>query len=160
MIIGRGTKKFLARVGQPSNIGLDSDGHLGDWYATAWFWSPQVAVFVNERSLLPVLLPLASASTVLARFPLVFEQVAVRLGVPDTALRGELTAMNDQTLAKTESRSVLGTMNEFGHLADNYRWMRNDVDLIDLALWLAEVPCRPLFAGEGTPREELKSRLS
>jgi hypothetical protein len=159
VIIVRGTKKFLARVGKPSDIGLESRGHLGDWYANVWFWRPQVAVFVNERSLVPVLLPLAPASTVLARFPSVFAQVAGHLGVPDTAIRGELTAMNDQTLAKTVSRSVLGTMNEFGHLADNYRWMHDDVDLIELALWLSEVPCRPLFAGEGTPRDELRSRL-
>ena len=160
MIVVRGTKKFLARVGRPSDIRLESDGELGDWYASAWFWRPQVTIFVNELCLLPVLLPLAPASSVLARFPSAFAQVAGGLGVPDSAIRGEMTAMNEQALAKTVSRSVLGIMNEFGHLAENYRWRHENIELLDLALWLSEVPCRPLFSGEGTPRDELRARLA
>lgn len=160
MIIVRGTKKFLARVGRPSDVGSEPDGRLGDWYANAWFWRPQVAVFVNELSLLPVLLPLAPASSVLARFPSVFGQVAGALGLPDSAVRREFTTMTEQTLAKTVSRSVLGTMNEFGHLADNYRRRHDEIDLVDLAVWLSQVPCRPLFAGEGTPRDELRARIT
>lgn len=34
---------------------------LGQWYATAVSWKPQVALFANEGTLLPVLTPLASA---------------------------------------------------------------------------------------------------
>jgi hypothetical protein len=160
VIVVRGTKKFLARVGRPSDIELESDSQLGDWYANAWFWRPQVAVFVNERSRVPVLLPLAPASSVLARFPSVFAEVAGALRLPDSAIRVELRSMNEQKLAKTASRSVLGTMNEFGHLADNYRWMHDYIDLVDLAVWLSQVPCRPLFSGEGTPGDELRARLS
>jgi hypothetical protein len=40
----------------------------GRRYATAFFWRPQVALFVNESTLLPVLIPLAPATTVIARF--------------------------------------------------------------------------------------------
>jgi hypothetical protein len=160
MIVVRGTQKFLARVGRPSDVELESDGQLGDWYANAWFWRPQVAVFVNQASRLPVLLPLAPASSVLARFPPMFAQVAGRLGVPDAAIDGELATMNEQALAKTASRSVLGTMNDFGHLADNYRWRHDEIDLVDLAVWLSEVPCTPLFSGAGTPGDELKARLT
>ena len=160
VIVVRGTKKFLARVGRPSDTQLESDGQLGDWYANAWFWRPQVAVFVNEISLVPVLLPLAPASSVLARFPSAFAQVAGALGLPDSAIRREFSSMGVQTLAKTASRSVLGAMNEFGHLADNYRWLHDEIDLVDLAVWLSQVPCRPLFSGEGTPRDELRARLA
>lgn len=31
-----------------------SDTLLGNWYATAIFWKPQVALLVSERTLLPV----------------------------------------------------------------------------------------------------------
>jgi hypothetical protein len=36
-----------------------SDTALGNWYATVLFWKPQVALLVSERTLLPVLMPLA-----------------------------------------------------------------------------------------------------
>jgi hypothetical protein len=42
---------------------------LGEWYATALFWRPQVALLVNEPTLLPVLIPLAPGTTVPARSP-------------------------------------------------------------------------------------------
>jgi len=41
---------------------------LGDWYATYLPWRPrQVALLVSERTLLPLLIPLAPASTLLNR---------------------------------------------------------------------------------------------
>lgn len=60
------TKKLLDRLRQPRVDPADAEASitaLGPWYATAVMWRPQVALFVNERTLLPVLLPLAPAST-------------------------------------------------------------------------------------------------
>ncbi len=42
-------------------------------------------------------------------------------------------------------------MNEFGHLADSYREQHDPVDLVELSLWLAQVPCRPLQSGLDFP---------
>jgi hypothetical protein len=39
---------------------------LGSWYATVLLWKPQVALLVNEKTLLPVLMPLAPAKDLLA----------------------------------------------------------------------------------------------
>jgi hypothetical protein len=50
-------------------------------------------------------------------------------------------------------------MNEFGHLADSYRWRNDVIELVELSLWLAEVPCRPLFGSEGSPDRELRALL-
>ena len=70
MLIVRATRKLLDRVGPPNlGEGEQSTTGLGPWYATALFWKPQVALFVNEPALLPVLMPLAPAATLLARFP-------------------------------------------------------------------------------------------
>jgi Domain of unknown function (DUF6933) len=66
----RPTRKLLDRIGAPSlDEGQQSTTLMGQWYATAMFWKPQVALFVNEPTLLPVLMPLAPAATLLARFP-------------------------------------------------------------------------------------------
>jgi hypothetical protein len=60
VLIVRATKKLLERIGPPSlDGGEQSTTLMGQWYATAIFWKPQVALFVNEPTLLPVLMPLA-----------------------------------------------------------------------------------------------------
>jgi len=63
MIVVRGTKKFLDRVGRPDASGASS-ASLGDWYANALLWRPQVALFVNAQTLLPVVVLLAPANSV------------------------------------------------------------------------------------------------
>jgi len=64
------TKKLLDRVPQPVMPAVsEPTTALGNWYATALFWKPQVGLLVNERTLLPVLMPLAPAATLMARFP-------------------------------------------------------------------------------------------
>jgi hypothetical protein len=157
MVVVRGTKKFLQRVGGVDACGAVSSGALGDWYANVWFWRPQVALFVNECSLLPVRVPLAPAASVLERFPAGFAEVASQIRVNGAALEAELGVMSDRVLAKTASRSVLGVMNEFAYLADNYRWLNEVIDLNELSLWLANVPCGPLYGSYGTPDQALRA---
>jgi len=160
VLVVRGTKKFLDRVGPPAaSVAAPADG-LGDWYANVWFWRPQVAIFVEERSLLPVIVPFAPASSVIDRFPSAFEATAGALGIPSSAVRRELATMDDRVLARTASRSVLGVMNEFGHLADNYRWRHEEIDLLAVSLWLAQVPCTPLLDRHGTPGDTLRALLT
>ena len=70
MFVIRATKKLLDRIKpatlEPSPV---STTVLGDWYATAVFWQPRVALFVNESTLLPILIPLAPAAGLPNRFP-------------------------------------------------------------------------------------------
>ena len=64
------TKKLRGRVKTiPAQGSETSTTRLGDWYATAVFWRPQVCLLVNEATLLPVLVPLAPSATLAARFP-------------------------------------------------------------------------------------------
>ena len=70
MLVVRATKKLLDRLGPVTlESGQTSTTRLGDWYASAWAWRPQVALFVSEATLFPILMPLAPAATLLARFP-------------------------------------------------------------------------------------------
>jgi hypothetical protein len=72
------TRTLLRRIGRidgaDSAPAQRSTSALGDWYATALTRRPQVALFVNETTLLPVLLPLAPAATVTSRFPAALAQ--------------------------------------------------------------------------------------
>ena len=70
MLVVRATKKLLDRLGPVTlESGQTSTTRLGDWYASAWAWRPQVALFVSKATLFPLLMPLAPAATLLARFP-------------------------------------------------------------------------------------------
>ena len=64
------TKKLLDRIKPDVHVAVDGTTILGDWYATALFWKPQLALLVNERTLLPVVMPLAPATTLAQRFPM------------------------------------------------------------------------------------------
>ena len=64
MLAVRGTKKVLSRVGIAAPVHELSTCAPGDWYAKTLFWRPQVALFVNERTRLPVFVPLAPTKSV------------------------------------------------------------------------------------------------
>jgi hypothetical protein len=161
MLIVRATKKLLQRIGPPTlQEGEHSTALLGEWYATALPWRPQVALLVNESTMLPVLMPLAPAGTLLAR---IAEQVAVVLaahGAPDAVIDDELERMRDCRLAGTANRSVVGIMNEFTFLATVHRDKGGQLDLLDLSLQLATTPCGPLYRKNVSPDRELAALLT
>jgi hypothetical protein len=151
------TKKLLDRV----KIGITShDGSpatvLGNWYATALLWKPQVALLVNERTLLPVLMPLAPAADLAARFPQQLERVLTAHGVDQSFIDRELAQMREVQYTKTFNRSVVGIMNQFSYLAEGYRDYLETDDLLELSLKLSETPCSPLYKSAVSPDRELK----
>lgn len=115
----RNQEEFLDRVGRAEPQPATSSGVLGDWYANVLFWRPQVALFTSEKALVPVLVPLAPTSSVAARFPAAFAGIATRIGIDPSPLDAEVRAMGEFVLAKTASRSVLGLMNDFAHVANH-----------------------------------------
>lgn len=139
------TKKLLDRIKPSIAVSLPPPTTaLGNWYATALFWKPQLALLVNERTLLPVLMPLAPASTLTARFPDELAAILDRHGASRAVIEREMAAMSDVALAKTANRSIVGTMNEFSFLAEGYREYLETSDLITLSMRLAETPCSPI----------------
>ncbi|MBK6972204.1 MAG: hypothetical protein IPH26_04345 [Sterolibacteriaceae bacterium] len=117
---------------------------LGNWYATALFWKPPLALLVSERTLLPLLMPLAPASTLAVRFPIEFDEVLRRHGVIRAAVEREVAAMAEVAFAKTANRSVLGTRNEFSFLAEGHREYPETSDLMTLSMHLADTPYGPI----------------
>lgn len=68
--------------------------------------------------------------------------------------------MRGFVLAKTASRSVLGVMNEFAHLANHYRNEHQTLDLTEVSLWLAQAPCGPLYGSHTSPDRALQALLA
>jgi len=128
---------------------------LGDWYATALFWRPQVVLFVNDLTRLPVLVPLAPAASVVARFVDQVARVFAGLGLDPRFVDAEVVEMSQHRLAKTASRSVVGTMNDFAFLAVVHRDHGEATDLVGLSLRLAHTPCGPLSGSTGFPDLEV-----
>lgn len=155
------TKKLLARVKHPIVDPVEPTTALGNWYATALFWKPQVALLVSERTLLPVFMPLAPATTLARRFPDELGRVLDAHGVDPRFLDNEIRSMGDGRYAKTASRSLLGVMNEFTFLGDVHRIeLGADEDLVALSVRLAETPMSPLYKRHVSPDRELKSLVA
>ncbi len=157
MFVVHATKKVLDRCGGPSPVDVPTTTTLGDWYATALFWKPQVALFVNEQTRLPIFVQLAPAATLLDRFVIHLGVVLGAHGINPRFVGAELAEMADHRLAKTASRSVLGTMNDFAHLAEHHREQDPGVGLLEQSLSLAHTPCGPLQDRTGFPDLELKA---
>ena len=155
------TRKLLDRVNRPVLPAVSEPATiLGNWYANVWFWKPQVALLVNERTLLPVLMPLAPAVTLAERFPEAFQRVLEALGVVPAFVEVEVSAMADVRFARTADRSVVGVMNGFKHLAEDYRDYRGLDDLVTLAVELSVTPCGPLYSRHVSPDRELDALLA
>jgi hypothetical protein len=106
-------------------------------------------------TLLPVLMPFAPASTLLARFPASLQAHLQAHAVARRFVEPERAEMREIRTAKTTSRSVLGVMNEFKFLAEAYIQLDDEHDLLVLALRLAETPCGPLYQRHISPDREL-----
>ena len=159
MLIVRATRKLLGRLGPiTADAGQRSTTLLGDWYATAWFWRPRVALLVSETTLLPVLMPLAPAATLLQRFGPQLAVVLAAHRTPAEFIDDELREMDQVRLAGTASRSVVGIMNEFTYLAD--AWRHDEPDLLTLAVRLAATPCGPLYKRHVSPDRELAALVA
>ena len=157
MLVVRGTKKLRDRVkGAAAGDTEASTTVLGDWFANALFWQPQVALLVNRRTLLPVFTELAPAAKLLDRAPAAIEGVLRRHGVDDAFVAAECEAMSEVRLAPTNDRSVVGVMNEFAFHGE-WLWKEGLRDLEELSLRMSSLIIGPL--GMGSPDRELATVL-
>lgn len=152
MLVVRGTKKLRDRVKGPAAGDEDvSTGALGDWFATALFWKPQVALAVNARTFLPVFLPLAPAGKLLDRLPDGIARILALHDVDPALIEAEREAMAEVCIAPTNDRSIVGVMTEFAFLGEH--WF--DGDLTALSLRMASTPVGPLRSGDRFPDQAL-----
>jgi hypothetical protein len=154
------TRKLLDRVKHPEcEQPGKTTSYLGNWYATALFWRPQLALLINEHTLLPVVMPLAPASELGKRFPEHLSKVLRAHETPPALIEHELEAMSSFQYAKTSNRSLVGMLNQFTYLAEGYRDYNRINDLLELSLKLSEVPCSPLYKSATSPDRELRKLI-
>ena len=159
MLIVRGTKKLRDRVkGSLLDGDLESTTLLGDWFATALFWRPQVALLVNQRTFVPVFMELAPAATLLERAPVAIEAVLRLHGVDGAVVAAERDEMRDVRIAPTNDRSVVGVMNEFAFHGELH-WQDGLHDLDVLSMRMAGMPLGSLRGRSGFPDLELAALL-
>jgi len=156
-----GTRKLLDRAkAEVMAPVLKPTTALGNWYGTVLFWRPQAVLLANEKTLFPVLLPLAPAVTLMARIPDAVRRTLSAHNAATEFIESEVSAMVDGRWAKTANRSVLGVMNEFSHLGGQIRGHYGPTDFVALALALSEVPCGTLFERHVSPDRELDATVA
>jgi hypothetical protein len=157
VLVIRGTKKLRDRVkGAPVVDAEKSTTALGDWFANALFWRPQVTLLVNCRTLLPVFTEFAPAATLLERAPGAIESALRRHGVDERFLAAERKAMSDVRIAPTNDRRVVGVMNEFAFHGE-WLWKEGEHDLEALSLRMSSLIVGKL--DKGSPDRTLAAVL-
>lgn len=145
MVVFRCTKKLLERardLGAPDRDPPASTTLMGDWSANfVQIGRKQIVLAVNNRTLLPVIVPVSPQNTLLRRFREAVLQVLMSLGIEGQKVTAELAAMNECVVSTSNDRRVTGILVEFGSMLEAYLKER---PLVEVALHLADTPCTPL----------------
>ncbi|MGC9348196.1 MAG: DUF6933 domain-containing protein, partial [Anaerolineae bacterium] len=112
----RCTQKLLKRLGDPVTGDLaPSTTILGDWYANVYslpFRGKSVVMFMNEPTRLVVLVQGRGGRQTIPAFRQRTARLLAHLGWAQHYIAREIEAMEELQLAKTASRSILGSMND------------------------------------------------
>jgi len=101
-------------------------------------------LLVSERSLLPVLTTARDLDDLVPRFMRQLDKMISALGVRQGLIDRELSQMEPIHFGRTNSRSVLGTMNDFVQMFKYMLPDGQDLSLLDWSLQLAKAPCGPI----------------
>lgn len=117
MFILHCTKKTQDRLKvKPSDVLPEPTTRLGNWYCNEFIASRhKYLVFVNERTLLPVVISAKGLKTnadILELFKQRLFKTFLFMNLPDDKFMQELLEMDDVVFAKTKSRSIVGSMND------------------------------------------------
>jgi hypothetical protein len=121
---------------------------LGDWYANfVPTYSGDLILFVNEKTLLSVAIPMWESNHLLLLFRLRVGNLLGMIGIPSKVIDQELQHYNDIQLDKTRNRRVLGSMNDIAfqyqgiaEMAENKR----DLSLSNAEYQMSQMPCKPI----------------
>lgn len=150
MLIVRPTQNLAKRMKTKLPVNTStSSGKLGDWYCTDIQLSKrQFILAVSGTTRLAILMEAAPYAAFPSRLPLCISQVLKTFEVPQQFIDQELSTSGEIALGKTDSRSILGSVNDYcGHL--KYMADSGQLDLsnlIDVSAWLSSIPSLVLEA--------------
>jgi hypothetical protein len=144
MLTLRCTARLLKRLrAGPDESSGPATTSLGDWHANLLYVArKQVVLLVNDRTLLPIVVPSAPVAALAKRFRESTAMVLAALGVSREHIAREVAAMAEVRIARTNSRQILGSMTDFTSMLDAY--LNAGEDLMTASLHLAEAPCGPI----------------
>ena len=115
MIIVRGTQRLLRNSGiKPVDQPPETSAVLGDWFATSMVLTGRrpVVLYVSSRTLLAVLVPGRAIHTTIPGFRSRLLALLNRLGFFGEWVDGVVAETAEHIVAKTNSRRMLGIMND------------------------------------------------
>ncbi len=119
-------------------------GALGDWYANLIpTYAGDLIIFVNERSLVTVAIPVWEFENIIPLFRDRVENLLMMIGIEQEIIDREISHLEPVQFARTASRSVLGSMND---IAWNYQIISEEAEfavhlsLSDAELKLSQMP--------------------
>ncbi len=117
MITLRCTRKLQKYLGVSFVENPDSPkAKLGDWYTNFIpTLSGDIIIFVSEKTLLMVAIPVWEADKLLPMFGFRVVNLLKMIGVAQEVIDKEIKHYSEIQFAKTASRSILGTMNEIAY---------------------------------------------
>jgi uncharacterized protein DUF6933 len=159
LITLRCTEKLRKKLKLPKlGDGPPSTTALGDWFGQPVSTRhARVILLVSEKSRLAVLIHARQLDRFEQRFTDAVAELLRDLGVSAESISRERAAMGDLVYARTNSRSVLGTMNDYTFALRIYLEEEPEKTLHEIAVLLSETPCGPL--GYASPRRIVQSRL-
>ena len=142
MITLRCTAKLQRLLRLPEGpTGAVTDARLGDWFATLLTTRPQhLALCVNERSLLSIIVPMAPRPGFLSRFQTVATARIAQIPAPQAQLRAETSALATVGVGPTRNRSILGSVNNLRYLALSHLDRHPDTSIDEVAEALCVTP--------------------
>jgi hypothetical protein len=142
----RCTRKLLKLLGAEAIINPPSPtNRLGNWYAKlVLVRQVPLIICISERSLLPVIVEATGASSFSSRFREAARSVLQGIGAGPDMVGREVREMESTAIDVTANRRVVGSLNDLASLARFEIEDNPSIDLVTLAVKLAETPCSPL----------------
>ena len=139
----RCTQKILSRLPkQPQTLGEPSTTVLGDWYANIVFTRPKhLIICISEKTLLPVVVAAEDIKRLPQRLASTTAEILRTIGVPPNEIEKELEEMKESYFDKTNSRRVIGSLNDFIYHLEHGVGSQQELSIHDRTLRLANMPC-------------------
>ena len=103
-------------------------GALGDWYANLIpTYAGGLIMFVNERSLVTVAVPVREVENLIPLFRVRVENLLLMIDVEQEVVDREISHLEPVQFARTASRSLLGSMND---IAWNYQYISEEAEYV------------------------------
>jgi hypothetical protein len=152
MVILRCTRKLLAWLKHADDLpSVESTTRLGDWYGNILrIGRRQHMIFISERSRLPVIIPFRESKRLGSVFSDAVCQMLEIVGVSAADIADERARMLEMTFARTNDRSLLGTLNDFSFVARWHFHDAPDATIEDVARGLLPTPIMPLKGASPT----------